>query len=446
MTKVNELAPNPANPRKITDERLRMLDKSVREFGDLSGIVFNRKSQRLVGGHQRSKVIPPDSEIVISERYDPPTPVGTTAIGYILLDGERMSFREVDWEMPKEEAANIAANKHGGEWDFHLLSGQLLKLDELNYDMDLVGYDQAEIENIMTYLPPEVTKLPPGETDEDDIPTPPKECRVRPGDVYVLGEHRLKCGDCTNLTHVEDLMVGEKADMMWTDPPYNVALGMETPEQAKARNRRVDGLVVMNDKMTDEDFRTFLTDFYTNACMVTKPGGGMYVAHADSEGYNFRGAAVDSGWLVKQCLIWKKSSLVMGRQDYQWIHEPILYGWKEGGSHSWYSDRKQITVLEFHKPSRNPDHPTMKPVELVEYCLTNSSKQGDIVLDPFGGSGTTLIASEKLRRCARLIELDPRYCAVIIKRWMEYTGKMAFLLAEDGKRIPYNELDNTRLT
>jgi site-specific DNA-methyltransferase (adenine-specific) len=201
----------------------------------------------------------------------------------------------------------------------------------------------------------------------------------------------------------------------------------ETPEEAKKRNRRTDGKVVKNDSMSDAAFRQFLVDVYTTANCFLRPGGVFYIWHADSEGYNFRGAAHDIGWKVRQCLIWRKSSLVMGRQDYQWMHEPCLYGWTDGSAHYWASDRKQTTVMDFAKPSRNGEHPTMKPVDLFQYQMANSSKPGDTVLDSFGGSGTTLIAAERLGRKARLMELDPAYCDVIVKRWEDFTGKKAIL-------------------
>ena len=207
---------------------------------------------------------------------------------------------------------------------------------------------------------------------------------------------------------------------MWlTDPPYNVAYEGGTKEK----------LTIQNDSMSNDAFRQFLCDAYSAADAVMKKGAVFYIWHADSEGYNFRGAAADIGWPIRQCLIWKKSSLVMGRQDYHWMHEPCLYGWKEGASHLWASDRKQTTILEFAKPSRNGEHPTMKPVELFEYQMLNNTKGSDLVLDSFAGSGTTAIACEKHGRCARLMELDPKYCDVIIKRWQDFTGQQATLEA-----------------
>ncbi len=225
------------------------------------------------------------------------------------------------------------------------------------------------------------------------------------------------CGDSTSIDAVEKLMDGQKADMWLTDPPYNVAYEGGTKEK----------LTIKNDSMGNDDFRQFLRDAYVAADTVMKAGAVFYIWHADLEGYNFRGAAQDAGWQVRQCLIWKKSSLVMGRQDYHWQHEPCLYGWKEGAGHLWASDRKQTTILEFNKPNRNGEHPTMKPVELFEYQMLNNTKGGDIVLDSFGGSGTTMIAAEKNGRVGYLMELDPKYTDVIVKRWQDFTGQEAIL-------------------
>lgn len=205
--------------------------------------------------------------------------------------------------------------------------------------------------------------------------------------------------------------------MLLTDPPYNVAYEGKTKEALK----------IQNDEMSDTNFREFLRDCFKTADTVMKAGAVFYIWHADSEGYNFRGAAFDVNWKVRQCLIWKKQTFVMGRQDYHWIHEPCLYGWKDGAAHLWSSDRKQTTVLEFNRPSKNIEHPTMKPVELFEYQMLNNTNQKNIVLDLFGGSGTTAIAAEKNNRIAYLMELDPKYCDVIVKRWQDYTGKKATL-------------------
>lgn len=265
---------------------------------------------------------------------------------------------------------------------------------------------------------------------EDEVPEPPVDPVTKAGDLWLLGEHRLLCGDSTKAEDVGRLMAGERADLWLTDPPYNVALGMnETPEEAKKRNRRTDGKVVSNDSMSDTDFRAFLVAVFGVAFDFMKPGASFYIWHADSEGFNFRGAVIDCKQKTRQCLIWHKSSLCMGRQDYQWQHEPCLYGWKDGASHGWYSDRKQTTVLNYDKPSRSDDHPTMKPVALFAYQIGNSTAPQGLVIDTFLGSSTTIIAAEQLGRRCYGLELSPAYVDVGVLRWQKLTGKQAILEA-----------------
>jgi site-specific DNA-methyltransferase (adenine-specific) len=301
-------------------------------------------------------------------------------------------------------------------WDMDMLKAEIEDLSLEDFNLDLLGFDEKFLDGL---LEPEPTA---GLTDEDAVPEVPETPKTVLGDVWVLGNHRLMCGDSTSIDALEKLTEGNLVDMWLTDPPYNVAYEGGTKEK----------LTIQNDSMGDDDFRQFLRDSYTAADSVMKPGAVFYIWHADLEGYNFRGAAKDTGWQVRQCLIWKKSSLVMGRQDYHWMHEPCLYGWKEGAAHLWAADRKQTTILEFNKPSRNGEHPTMKPVELFEYQMLNNTKGADMVLDSFGGSGTTIIAAEKHGRYGRLMELDPKYCDVIIKRWQDFTGKKA-VHAETGE-------------
>ena len=258
--------------------------------------------------------------------------------------------------------------------------------------------------------------------DDDYDPEPPEEPKSKRGDIYKLGRHRLMCGDSTSVTDVEALVDGRQIDLLITDPPYNVDYTGKTK----------DALKIENDQMEDESFRQFLRDAFLTADTVMKPGATFYIWHADSEGYNFRGACHDIQWKVRQCLIWVKNVMVMGRQDYQWKHEPCLYGWKEGAAHHWYSDRTQTTLPEFDRPTRSKEHPTMKPVPLFDYQIKNSSKKGDAVLDLFGGSGTTIICCEQNGRDAFLMELDPRYVDVIVDRWEKLTGQKAELLKKEG--------------
>jgi site-specific DNA-methyltransferase (adenine-specific) len=301
-------------------------------------------------------------------------------------------------------------------WDMDMLKAEIEDLNLENFDINLLGFDEKFLDGL---LEPEPTD---GLTDEDAVPDVPETPKTVLGDVWVLGNHRLMCGDSTSIDAMEKLTDGKPVDMWLTDPPYNVAYEGGTKEK----------LTIQNDSMGDDDFRQFLRDAYLAADAVMKAGAVFYIWHADLEGYNFRGAAKDAGWQVRQCLVWKKSSLVMGRQDYHWQHEPCLYGWKDGAAHLWATDRKQTTILEFDKPSRNGEHPTMKPVELFAYQMLNNTKGSDIVLDSFGGSGTTIIAAEKHGRVGYLMELDPKYCDVIIKRWQDFTGQKA-IHAETGE-------------
>lgn len=265
-------------------------------------------------------------------------------------------------------------------------------------------WDSSELSEWGMALPPSFD-LNDAQDDNFDIPDEVKTDIVL-GDLFEIGEHRLLCGDSTQTDTFAKLFNDQLADLVVTDPPYNVAYEGKTKDKL-----RID-----NDKQTDQDFYQFLYDFYTALGAYTKMGGAWYVWHVDSEGANFRLAMKNAGIMVKQCLIWVKNSMVMGRQDYQWKHEPCLYGWKEGASHGWYSDRKQTTVLNFDRPQRNAEHPTMKPVELISYQIGNSSKQGDIIADGFGGSGTTMVASHQLKRKCYMVEFDPKYCQVIIDR------------------------------
>ena len=290
-------------------------------------------------------------------------------------------------------------------------------------DLELTGFSLDEINDIL------------GQDDlstnveEQELPEPPIDPVTKLGDVWILGDNRLLCGDSTSPEDVSRLMGCDLADLWLTDPPYNVAY------QGKTK----DALTIQNDEMDDESFRRFLVSAYSAADSVLKEGAAFYIWHADSEGFNFRGACRDVGWKVRECLVWVKNAFVMGRQDYQWKHEPCLYGWKEGASHNWYSDRCQTTVLEFARPNRNGEHPTMKPVELFRYLIANSTRKGQVVLDSFGGSGTTLIACENIGRKACLLELDPVYCDVIVKRWQNLTGQKAY---RESDGVAFDDLAN----
>lgn len=339
---------------------------------------------------------------------------------YVILGGnlrftgaKKLKWKEVpccivspDTSIQKQKEIVIKDNGSWGKWDYDDLANEWD--DNPLTDWGVPAWeDDANVEA-------------PKEAEDDgfDPENEVIEVRCKPGDVWELGEHRLMCGDSISLEDVKILMGGAEANLLLTDPPYNVNYEGKTK----------DALKIKNDAMEDSSFREFLVGAYAAADSVMAKGAAFYIWHADSEGYNFRAACSEVGWKLRQCLIWAKNSMVMGRQDYQWKHEPCLYGWKEGAGHNWYSDRKQTTLLNFDRPMRNAEHPTMKPVELFGYLINNSSKKGDNILDLFGGSGTTLVASEQLGRKAYLMELDPHYCDVIIARWEKLTSKEAKLL------------------
>jgi DNA modification methylase len=387
VASVADLIPYALNSREHSDDQVAQIAASIRAFGFTNPVLIDEQNN-LIAGHGR----------VMAARK-----LGMTEVPAIVVTG--MDER-------KRRALIIADNKLAlnASWDMEAL---LVEVRDLGGEFgELMGFSDDELAAMMA----EETE---GLTDEDAVPEVPAVPVTVEGDVWVLGRHRLMCGDSTSIDHLQKLCDGQLVDMWLTDPPYNVAYEGGTKEK----------LTIQNDSMGDDQFRQFLRDAYVAADAVMKAGAVFYIWHADSEGYNFRGAAKDAGWTVRQCLIWKKSSLVLGRQDYQWMHEPCLYGWKEGAAHLWAADRKQTTILQFDKPSRNGEHPTMKPVELFEYQMLNNTKGSDLVLDSFAGSGTTAIACEKHGRNARLMELDPKYCDVIVKRWQEFTGQQATLEA-----------------
>jgi site-specific DNA-methyltransferase (adenine-specific) len=397
---IDRLVPYAKNSRTHSDAQVAQIAASIKEWGFTTAVLVDEDGG-VIAGHGR----------LMAARK-----LGMAEVPVMVAAG---------WSDAQKRAYVIADNKLAlnAGWDNELLSLELADIQGLGFDVELTGFSDEEIKDLM---PVEITE---GLTDEDDAPAVQENPVTVLGDVWVMGKHRLLCGDSTSVDDLGKLCESQLVDMWLTDPPYNVAYEGGTKEK----------LTIKNDSMGDDQFRQFLRDAYTSADTVMKPGAVFYIWHADSEGYNFRGAARDAGWTVRQCLIWKKSSLVLGRQDYQWRHEPCLYGWKEGAGHLWAADRKQTTILEFDKPSRNGEHPTMKPVALFEYQLLNNTKGGDIVLDSFGGSGTTLIAAEKNGRVARLMELDPKYCDVIVKRWQDFTGQKA-VHAESGKT--FDEVSN----
>ena len=379
--KIADLKPYPNNPR-VNDEAVPVIVNSIKEFGFIGAIIINRENV-IINGHTRVKAM---------------KELGREVIPAIVVD---------HLTKEQEDALRIADNKTGeiAEWNMDLLKGELQALKDAGFDLGVLAFDHDEIDDILNG---DGNVERTGQTDPNEVPETPEVPVSNAGEVYQLGDHLLLCGDSTKPTDVAKLIGIGEADCWLTDPPYNVAY------------EGSNGLTIQNDSMEDTKFREFLRNAFALAEKAMKPGASFYIFHADSEGYNFRGACHDVGLRVRECLVWKKNALVLGRQDYQWIHEPCLYGWKDGEAHNWYGDRAQTTVMEFNKPKKNDVHPTMKPVEMLVYLLQNSSKRGDVVLDTFGGSGSTLIACEQTGRVCRTVELDPRYCDAIRRRWAEF--------------------------
>jgi len=379
---VDQLTPYEQNARKHQANDVDAIVSSIREFGFDDPIGVWGGHNVIVEGHGR---------VMAAKK------LGMKKVPVIHLDHLTDEQRRA-YALAHNRTAELSA------WDEVVKELELSSISDI--DMSLFGFDLSALAD-------------DGEAVEDEYDIDaPVEARAKHGDIWQLGQHRLMCGDSTSFDDVDKLMDGQLADLLITDPPYNV--------NYEGSNH----LKIKNDNQTDAAFRQFLVDAFTTADSVMKPGAVFYIWHADSEGYNFRGACHDIGWQVRQCLIWNKNSLVMGRQDYQWKHEPCLYGWKDGAGHLWASDRRQTTVIDFNKPSKNDVHPTMKPVGLFDYQIKNNTKGGDIVLDLFGGSGTTIMACEQNGRKAYMMELDPHYVDVIIARWEDFTGQTAELLNE----------------
>jgi DNA modification methylase len=397
-----KLTPYARNSRTHSDAQVAQIAASIAEFGFTNPILAGGDGV-IVAGHGR---------LAAAQK------LGIAMVPVVVLDHLTPTQRR---------ALVIADNRLALDagWDEEMLARELAALQEDDgFDLSLLGFSDQELAELLAGI--EGTSE--GLTEEDQVPEVTENPISQAGDVWLLDKHRLMCGDSTSIDAVKKLMAGGQADMLLCDPPYNVCYGGAGGNAAN--KNKVDGgkrntQSILNDDMSDVDFRQFLVAAFTTATTVMKPGAVFYIWHSDTEGYNFRGACRDAGLTVRQCLIWKKSSLVMGRQDYHWKHEPCLYGWKDGAGHLWATDRKQTTILEFDKPSANGVHPTMKPVALFEYQMLNNTKGADVVLDLFGGSGTTAIAAEKHGRHARLMELDAKYCDVIVLRWQEFTGQQA---------------------
>ena len=392
---INEVIPYEKNPR-INDNAVPAVMKSIEEFGFKVPIVID-KNGTIVTGHTRLKAA---------------KKLGMKTVPCIVAD---------DLTPEQIKAFRLADNKvaEAAEWDMELLNEELDGI----IDIDMSDFNFGDITDS-----PSSEDVVEDDGENIELPSEPK---TRLGDIWMIGRHKLMCGDATSEDVLKRLMGGDKADMYLTDPPYNVAYEGKTE----------DKLTIQNDSMEDSAFYQFLVDSFVAADSVMNEGAAFYVWHADSEGYNFRGACRAVEWELRECLIWNKNTMVLGRQDYQWKHEPCLYGWKGGAAHNWYSDRKQTTVIDMNKPNRNAEHPTMKPVQLFAYLMENSSKPGDIILDSFCGSGTTLIACEQRGRVARVLELDSKYCDVIVERYINLVGSSDGVAVErNGEMIKYADL------
>ena len=398
-----DLLPADYNPRKDLkpgDAEYEKLKRSIEQFGYVEPVIWNKTTGRVVGGHQRLKVL---------------MDMGMTKVDCVV----------VEMDEDKEKALNIALNKISGDWDKDKLALLIADLQGADFDVSLTGFEPAEIDDLFK------DTLKDGVKDDDfDVGAElEKPTMTKHGDIWTLGRHRLICGDSTKAETYDLLMGSTKANLVITDPPYNV-------------NYEGSAGKIKNDNMADDTFYNFLLDAYTQMHSAMADDASIYVFHADTEGLNFRKAFADAGFYLSGCCIWKKQSLVLGRSPYQWQHEPCLYGCKKNGKHQWYTGRKETTIWEFDKPKKNGDHPTMKPIPLLAYPIMNSSMSNSVVLDPFGGSGSTLIACEQTDRICYTVELDEKFCDVIVKRYIEQVGGSDEVsVIRDGLSYKYSEVE-----
>lgn len=429
---VASLTPYARNSRTHSDAQVAQIVASIHEFGFTNPVLIDEHGG-IIAGHGRV--------------------LAATKLGLREVPCIRLSHLNEAQRRAYVIADNKLALNAG--WDEAMLAEELRALAAMDFDLALTGFDSKELDDLLDGLDDDAA---PGLTDPDAAPPPPDVPVSRSGDVWIMGRHRLMCGDSTNLEHVQALMGGEQADLVWTDPPYNVAV------EGKAGK-------ILNDSMQAGEFRDFLRGVYASFYAVMRPGAVIYVAHSESERAAFADCMVQAGLKLSQVLIWVKQSATLSRQDFNWQHEPIIYGWKEGAGHYFCEDftlttvmdddldlqklkkeqligmvmelrgRTASSVVRHDRPTRSELHPTMKPVALVERMVAWSSKPGQIVLDLFGGSGSTLIAAQKSNRRARLMELDPKYCDVIVRRWQEYTGGGATL---EGDTRTFAQIADTR--
>ena len=397
---LKELKPAAYNPRKKLkkgDKEYEKIKQSLLKFGYVDPILVN-EDLTVIGGHQRLTVLKD-------------------------LDYETAKCVIVKLSKEDEKALNIALNKITGQWDEALLADLLLDLQESDFNLDLTGFEPPEIDDILSNVHDK--ELSEDEFDvEEELKKPTLS---RHGDIWQLGKHRVICGDSTKAETYKQLLDDRKANLVVTDPPYNVDV-----EETAGK--------ILNDNMSDGDFYQFLLSMFTQVENHMEDDASIYVFHADTEGLNFRKAFKEAGFYLSGCCIWKKNSLVLGRSPYQWQHEPCLYGWKKKGKHQWFSDRKQTTIWEYDRPKSSKDHPTMKPIQLMAYPIQNPSMRGTIVLDPFLGSGSTLIAADQTGRVCYGIELDEKFVDVIVKRYIEVTGDTEVTVQRNHEVLTYNQV------
>ena len=399
---IEKLVPYARNARTHSKEQIAQLRASLREFGFVSPAVIDADYNILVGHGRVQAAREEGYQTVPCVFAEDLTEAQKRA--YILADNQ------------------LALN---AGWDEEMLSVELSDLKDNAFDLSILGFAESDLEKLLN-----------GESESDakdddfDLSTALEQATfVEEGDVWTVGKHRLVCGDATSKEDVAKLMDGKKANMLLTDPPYGVSF------------KSSSGLTIKNDSMKNEEFYNFLKASFDAVVEHMEKGGVGYVFHADTEGLNFRKAFVDSGFHLAGCCIWVKDSLVLGRSDYQWQHEPVLYGFLQNGSHPWFSDRKQTTIWNFKKPKRNENHPTSKPLDLLGYPIGNSTQENAIVVDTFGGSGSTMMACEQLNRVCYMMELDPKYASVILRRYVEDTGDEAnVFVIRDGKKLKYSDL------
>ena len=399
---ISALKPAEYNPRKKLkpgDKEYKKIKDSIEEFGFADPLVVN-SDMTIIGGHQRLNV--------------------AIDLGYT-----EVPCAVVDIDKTREKALNIALNKITGEWDEQMLADLLTDLKEADYDLDYTGFEAPEVEQLFSNIYDKKVK----EDDFDVDKELQQPCFSQLGDLWCLGKHRVICGDSTGEEIYTRLMDGQLANLVLTDPPYNVDV-----EETAGK--------IMNDNMGDQEFYNFLLSAYRCMHANLADDGSIYVWHADTEGINFRTAFRDAGFYLSGCCIWVKNALVLGRSPYQWRHEPCLFGWKQKGKHQWYGDRKQTTVWEYDKPRSSKDHPTMKPVQLMSYPIKNSTMTNGVVLDPFLGSGSTLIACCETDRVCRGIELDPKFVDCIVKRYIEWAGGRYddVYVIRDGQKLRFDEV------